>query len=44
MALLREHWHHVEAPDLNMPNFWTALYWFGLKMTVLDIVEQALGQ
>ncbi len=41
ILLLREHWHHVEAPDLNMPHFWTALYWFGLKMTVLDIVEQA---
>lgn len=43
ISLLREHWHHVEAPDLNMPQFWTALYWFGLKMTVLDIIEQARG-
>ena len=44
IRLLREHWDHVEAPDLNIPNFWTVLYWFGLKMTVLDIIAQARGQ
>ncbi len=41
IAIWRANWDHAEVPDIDMPEFWIALYWFGLKTSALHIAKRA---
>lgn len=41
ITIWRANWGHKNLPDPNAPYFLAELYWFGLKLTTLNILTMA---